>query len=658
MSPRASSRSSTSSAAHNTKSRSRPALATWPSVTEDAPDIDLSIDGSGSWRQSDTDPRADRVHFCTRPSDPSVRVGLELDRSETRGRVVVAFHRWIGRVGTHAGVDGAIALRLGETNALLELEGYAPFMLRTRREAASAIELEPGYCYRALPFFATTPTRRFPFDAWNFRRAPRAGWPGEPLCPNERIAFVPEPPRHAEVSHYQIYRRAAGEAPPVIVHVPRPRAGAAGTWLAELLGLSGYASALVPPEWEQSLARVEADLATRGRAEVSLHLAAGTCYALAGDADASFQAQIQIGGRVTRLARPSLSFEYCAERDGVYRLAISMERSGAGHIRMLARAGRAAACEPMPPMGPHRLERDVPAWFGRDAPLRDQLARAEALITRACVGRYGQSVLSSYAHYTRWADPSRGPAQPVGPVAGVQPLRGDGADCERAVAAARGQLPALYELELDAQRYGAALRVLSVILTEADRYYSRGHHDDDAMARGQELHGPLMEAYGVLACLQDRLLRGTRLLGAAALRDEVARARERGQRGRPELLYEAALAASDALVEASWMEISRGRLHAPNLPAYEQRVRELEVAVNSLGAHETAAGQPHTGAYQAAEYALRAALDITRRVRTRRPFTAEELRTPRARAHPIEGSIEALSKARDELVSMVNDELR
>src|SRR5262249_12821723 len=130
-----------------------------------------------------------------------------------------------------------------------------------------------------------------------------------------------------------------------------------------------------------------------------------------------------------------------------------------------------------------------------------------------CLTYESERAWSSYYRYLSWVNPQKGPTGHESHIYGLYSVS-DPKNCAEKLAAAErtgGPLP-------EGHRYVAALRSLADLTGRADVYYDSGDWKDDRMAKGKQLHKPLMDAYGELATA-DRGLR--------ALLDADADARDR-----------------------------------------------------------------------------------------------------------------------------------
>ena len=130
-------------------------------------------------------------------------------------------------------------------------------------------------------------------------------------------------------------------------------------------------------------------------------------------------------------------------------------------------------------------------------PAPDLAAKLD-LYTTECFNDVSPDVLGSRYRYLDWVDAEEGPRRRGRNVYGLYEVS-EPSDCAEAVQQASTMLPSRPELEAAAQAYLAAARRAHERVAEAYLYYERENYRDDDFARGNELHGPLMEAFATFA---------------------------------------------------------------------------------------------------------------------------------------------------------------
>ncbi|MGC4091108.1 MAG: DUF3829 domain-containing protein [Polyangiaceae bacterium] len=110
-----------------------------------------------------------------------------------------------------------------------------------------------------------------------------------------------------------------------------------------------------------------------------------------------------------------------------------------------------------------------------------------------CLNYASKSVHDSRRRYLDWTNEKTGPTGKERHVYGLYEVRGD--DCLKAIDKAKTLKPQLAEIESNAEEYKAALQALTPLIAAAQKYYSQQDYKDDKMAKGKEMHGPLIAAF-------------------------------------------------------------------------------------------------------------------------------------------------------------------
>jgi len=122
-----------------------------------------------------------------------------------------------------------------------------------------------------------------------------------------------------------------------------------------------------------------------------------------------------------------------------------------------------------------------------------------------CINALDDRILSSRSRYRDWVDDDEGPKANSRHIYGLYTFS-DPSGCAEAVAAAAALSPRNPEMDAAAQAYVGAVTDLHGIVEEAERYYDRSDYQDDDMARGQELHGPLMSGFNRFIVAREALI--------------------------------------------------------------------------------------------------------------------------------------------------------
>lgn len=139
-------------------------------------------------------------------------------------------------------------------------------------------------------------------------------------------------------------------------------------------------------------------------------------------------------------------------------------------------------------------ETTSPAAGDADAAERAMTAKLNAYID--CYNDVDSGLQQGIDYYTSWMkDPQAGPTgredRPIGP---PDLTAADLKNCDTTIAAARAAPPSLPALDGAAQQYLDSLHGLQPLAHAGHDYYSREDYQDDAFARGKDMHAPLMAA--------------------------------------------------------------------------------------------------------------------------------------------------------------------
>jgi serine/threonine protein kinase len=138
---------------------------------------------------------------------------------------------------------------------------------------------------------------------------------------------------------------------------------------------------------------------------------------------------------------------------------------------------------------------DVTAADADESPLDVVQRRHQAYVVE-CFNRVTESGYQSRALYYSWVQPAKGPSLHVRHVYGLS-VTTDPKPCAAALAKHAGDAPD--RLDSAVQHYLQVAQQLHELTLSADRYYDQGDYKDDHMARGRELHGPLLAAFARFA---------------------------------------------------------------------------------------------------------------------------------------------------------------
>jgi len=262
-----------------------------------------------------------------------------------------------------------------------------------------------------------------------------------------------------------------------------------------------------------------------------------------------------------------------------------------------------------------------------------------------CQNYASAAVFRARTQYLRHVDAEAGPTPESKNiyVGTVNP----GAHCAP-LAEALAAKPALKELDDAIAAYRAALEAATPVIDDAHSYYDQKRHLDDGLAKGKELHPKLMASFRAFADADKAL--GTIVKSRNRARKEAQLAtiaddpKQRGRYVRGHLL----LVAEDLIeigLASTFEEIDAA--------AFEAKLEELDKNVAELAKLGDEAG----GSFfkSKADYYLRAALAISRRIREKTPYTERERNDlERGMGKNVEGSIPQLLDTYNALIDEAN----
>jgi hypothetical protein len=166
---------------------------------------------------------------------------------------------------------------------------------------------------------------------------------------------------------------------------------------------------------------------------------------------------------------------------------------GCARISELVKKGRGGD----PPV-PSTPTRDYPVPTGDDdkGDKEDGLVKKTNLYITECYNRYSNRVVESHNRYASWVkNLDQGPTGKESIVYGLYDVNGDGSDCEKAVASAKGVEPMMPELDEAADNYVTALKEVITAIRGVYPYYEQEDYKDDNFAKGKAAHSELMAAF-------------------------------------------------------------------------------------------------------------------------------------------------------------------
>lgn len=287
-----------------------------------------------------------------------------------------------------------------------------------------------------------------------------------------------------------------------------------------------------------------------------------------------------------------------------------------------------AVVAPTAPSGPAMPTPAAAAMDPAVAADRARMGRLSAYVG-GCINRLDDRILSSRSRYRDWVDDDEGPRPNARHVYGLYTFS-DPSDCAEQVAAASALPPANPPMDAAARAYVTAVTDLHRVVEEAERYYDRNDYQDDAMARGQELHGPLMSGFNRFIVAREALIAHVDAAFEAALAAREEALAPNDTRGR--LLYDTMRSATEIARTANvhWREVGSidHESFSSKAEGYQRQVDELEA---HLGEADRGLGGLQRYV-QASQAFAQAAKELARRVERGGGWSGGERMTLRAGA--------------------------
>lgn len=236
-----------------------------------------------------------------------------------------------------------------------------------------------------------------------------------------------------------------------------------------------------------------------------------------------------------------------------------------------------------------------------------------------CYNRYSNRVVDSHNRYLSWVkNAEQGPTGKESIVYGLYDVSGDGSDCEKAVASAKGIEPMMPELDEAADNYVIALKEVITAIRGVYPYYEQEDYKDDNFAKGKSSHAGLMDAFKRFKAVNDTFAAEVDKLEDEVAEKELARLTESGQRD-DALIVESGIKAKkikNLIREKKFEEISADELNTL-----------IEDFVKTIDEMRTNEGKPMFSSYvRSCDNFTKASKEMMRRIRDKKPFSDFEKR--------------------------------
>ncbi len=255
--------------------------------------------------------------------------------------------------------------------------------------------------------------------------------------------------------------------------------------------------------------------------------------------------------------------------------------------------------------------------------------------------------MDSYRRYASWLkDVERGPTGKEGIVYGLYDINSDGQDCLDAIKKAKGINPELAEAEASADKYAGALKEAIKQIKAIYPYYNHEDYKDDGFQRGKEAHPALLAAFR-------NFEQANKSFDAQVdkLEDQVAQKNLEEFKDDPSKKYDYTVVDTGIKAKKIMKFVSRSEFFQISVEELQPMIDDFEKSVNEL---KSAAAKRPLGSFyvSSCDDFLKAAKELMRRVRDKKPFTGiERSWVGTSSGWMVEGSPDKLLHQYNEMVS-------
>ena len=297
-----------------------------------------------------------------------------------------------------------------------------------------------------------------------------------------------------------------------------------------------------------------------------------------------------------------------------------------------------------PPPPPTAPSPDTPTRPGQKE--ENTLVKKTNAYISDCYNRYSNRIIDSHNRYRLWVkNVDQGPTGKESIVYGLYDVSGDGSDCEKAVASAKGLEPMMPELDEAADNYVVALKEVITEIRGVYQYYEQEDYKDDHFAKGKSSHAGLMAAFNRFKDANAAFAVEVDKLEDEVAQKELARLNDAGKTYEA-LVVESGIKAKkikNLIKDKDFMQISPDELNS--------MIEDFAVTVEQLKADNS---KTMASSYaRSCDEFMKAAKEMMRRIRDKQPFTDFEKRQiAMGFEETIEGSP---GKLMDKYNSMIRD---
>ena len=287
---------------------------------------------------------------------------------------------------------------------------------------------------------------------------------------------------------------------------------------------------------------------------------------------------------------------------------------GCARISELVKKGRGEG-PPPPPTAPSP---DIPTRPGSDKD-ENSLVKKTNFYISDCYNRYSNRIIDSHNRYRLWVkNIDQGPTGKETIVYGLYDVSGDGSDCEKAVASAKGLEPLMPELDSAADTYVVALKEVITAIRGVYQYYEQEDYKDDNFAKGKSSHAGLMAAFEKFKDANAVFAAEVDKLEDDVAEKELTRLNDAGKK------YEALIVESGIKAKKIKNLIKGNDFMQISPDVLNSLIEDFNVTLEQLKADNS---KPMAGTYtRACDEFMKAAKEMMRRIRDKKPFTDFEKR--------------------------------
>ncbi len=298
-----------------------------------------------------------------------------------------------------------------------------------------------------------------------------------------------------------------------------------------------------------------------------------------------------------------------------------------------------------PPPPPTAPSPDLPTRPGNGKDENTLVKKTNSYISD-CYNRYSNRIIDSHNRYRLWVkNIDQGPTGKESIVYGLYDVNGDGSDCEKAVASAKGIEPLMPELDEAADKYVVALKEVITAIRDVYQYYEQEDYKDDNFAKGKSSHAGLMAAFTKFKDANTVFASEVDKLEDQVAESELDRLNDAGKQ------YEALVVESGIKAKKIKNLVAGKEFSQISADELNTMIEDFSATIEQLKADSS---KPMASSYaRSCDEFMKAAKEMMRRIRDKQPFTDFEKRQiAMGFEETVEGSP---GKLMDKYNSMIRD---